>query len=165
MTTFVLVLILAIIIVMISLNSYAQYKTEINRDDSIDKKNVRINALRRRYGELTSCISLDTYPDTIFVFEQTQYLVIGYTACRFDCILNVTLSCKSQVGGWKCFGLFEIRRVDSSTNSVNSKSRDYTVTIFVDSLSVPTIKFCTNDINDANKLVALVQLIINRYNS
>ncbi|MDE6448522.1 MAG: hypothetical protein K2L41_00395, partial [Muribaculaceae bacterium] len=78
------VIVAAIIIVVVVRKKYNKNRSEELFDE-------RVDYLTNRYGLISQYIPSFSIPDSVFVFEESQYLVIGYVACKFELIKDVRL--------------------------------------------------------------------------
>ncbi len=162
---FALVIVTSIIIIVVVRKKYKKHRAEKKFDE-------RVEYLTDRYGHISQCIPYLSIPDSVFVFEETQYLVVGYVACKFDLIRDVRLDVISQgnsgairdivVGGML---LGTIGALAAANNARDDDACEYVVTIFIDSLSDPVISYQTDDYNIANRLLGIIRVIIDRNKS
>lgn len=125
-----------------------------------------VDYLTHNYGTISQCIPYLNVPDSVFVFEESRYIVIGYAACRFESILSVRLDIVSPSWNLRDIALggmlFGWMGAWIAANNSSNDDDEYVVSITVDSLSNPVIRYSTDDYNIANRLVGIIQVIIDR---
>ena len=160
---YLLLIVVAIIIIVVVTKRQNKFRAEERFDRHVDM-------LKSRYGRISQCIPYIDIPDSVFVFEESRYVVIGYTACRFDQILDVRLDIVTHGGsgttirnviiGDMLFG--KLGALMAASNSSDNDTDIYLVSIIIDDLSNPVIKYRTEDYDIAYRLVGMIRVIIDR---
>ena len=164
MDMFYLLLIVVAIIIIVAVNKKQSKTRAEERFDS------HVENLKHNYGRISQCIPYIDIPDSVFVFEESRYIVIGYASCRFEQILDVRLDVITHGGtgttirnviiGDMLFG--KLGALMAASNSSNDQREEYMVSIIIDDLSNPVIKYRTEDYNIAHRVLGIFRGIIDR---
>lgn len=160
---FILFIIVAIIIIVVVCRKHNKRRAEEIYDEHVEH-------LTSMYGNISQCIPYISVPDSVFVFDESQYIVLGYITCRFELIQDVRLDVISKsrsrdlrdilIGGLLFGWLGAI--VAANCSNDDDDSDEYVVTLIIDNPPDPVIRYRTEDYFIANRLYGMVRTIIER---
>lgn len=174
-----------VFLILIGIVIYAVYKESSKgvkvAKEKYSKREMLKDNLVKKNGILTKVIDGESNEEeTIFVFEQTQIIVIKGSEYKFDSILDfsinggqsykITTSTGSAlgrgiVGGVLLGGVGALAGAGTATKKANPNGKDYLICITTKDLANPMIEYRTKSDTRANELVSVLKIILDRTNS